>query len=150
MIFNLEIITEQREKQMTDLWKEFQSILADYSEQTNEKYSEYLVLRERDNEDTKQIRQHYIDIAEATNTIADLRNLYETNQIEQTIRMDQLSKYEKLLQEKYKKLKMNMENGLKLDKQQMHLLVVCSTETIKVGFFWFKVLENIKICGLFY
>lgn len=135
MLLNLETLTEQRENEMTDLWKKFQSILTHYSEETNEKYSEYVLLRERDNEDTKQIRQHYIDIAEATNTIADLKNLYETNQIEQKIRMDQLSKYEKLLQEKYKKLKINMENGIKLDKEQMRLLVVCSTETNKVSLF---------------
>lgn len=150
MILNLEIITEQRENRMTDLWRDFQTILTDYSEQTNEKYSEYVLLRERDNEDTKQIREHYIDIAVATNTIADLRNSYETNQIEHKIRMDQLLKYEKLLQRKYQHLKLNMENGLKLDKEQMRLLVVCGTDTIKVRCFslawnsiWFKV--HVKI-----
>ena len=132
MILKLETITEQREQQMDVLWQEFQAILSGYMQRTEEKHSEYVQLRDRDNEDTKHIREHYIEIARATETIVELKTTLETVHFEHDMQVDQLKNYKRLLQEKQKQTKLQMEAGLKLDKERMRQLVVSSVDVIKV------------------
>lgn len=73
MILKLQEMTKDREDKMNGLWSEFQQILRNYSEKTQEKYAEYVEMRERDNADTKEIHQHYLEIAKATRDISLLK-----------------------------------------------------------------------------
>lgn len=132
MILKLETITQQREAQMNDLWHQMQLVLQNYLGATEEKMGEYIVLRDRDNEDTEMIRHHYIEIERAAATIADLKDKMESIRSTHKIHLEQLLKYKRLLTEKQNRMKTDMEVGLKLDKEQMRLLVVCCTKAQKV------------------
>lgn len=128
MLLRLETMTKQREDKMNLLWQTLQSILREYSARTGEKYSEYVELRERDNADTKQIRQNYMEIARVTGEIGQLKAALEAGNFEHKIHLDQLNDYKKLLQAKQTTLKRSMDAGQKVDKERMVELVVCSTQ----------------------
>lgn len=132
MILKLETITQQRESHMNDLWHEMQTILKNYLECTEEKMSEYILLRDRDNENTEIIRQHYIEIERAAWTINDLKQKMDTTRTTHKIHLEQLLKYKQLLVDKQNRMKADMEAGLKLDKERMKQLVVCCTDAQKV------------------
>lgn len=133
MLLRLETMTKQREDQMNQLWQQLQSILRDYSSRTEEKFNEYVELRERDNADTKQIRQNYLEIARVTADVGQLRASLDASNFEHKIHMDQLRDYKKLLQARQTFLKRNMERGQKIDKERMLRLVVGGTEANAVG-----------------
>lgn len=134
MLLRLETMTKQREDKMNRLWQMLQSILREYSARTEEKYGEYVELRERDNADTKQIRQNYMEIARVTGEIGQLKATLEAGNFEHKIHMDQLGDYKKLLRAKQTALKQNMDAGQKVDKERMLQLVVCSTQANAVIF----------------
>lgn len=133
MIMKLETITQQRESQMNDLWHQMQLVLKSYLEATEEKMGEYIVLRDRDNDDTEMIRQHYIEIERAAATISDLKAQLENIRSTHKVHLEQLLNYKRLLTEKQNRMKCDMEIGLKLDKEQMRSLVVCCTRAQKVS-----------------
>lgn len=128
MLLRLETMTKQRDAKMNRLWQTLQSILRDYSASTEEKYTEYVELRERDNADTKQIRQNYMEIARFTGEIGQLKATLQAGNFEHKIHMDQLCDYKKLLQAKQTALKRIMDAGQKIDKERMLQLVVCGTQ----------------------
>lgn len=132
MILNLETITKQREDKMNELWKIFQNILTNYSEQTEEKYNEYVQLREQDNADTKEIKDHYIEIAKITEQIKNIKDNLHTDKIQHNIHVNQLKKYKNCLREKYQQLKTEMESNQKYDKEKLKCLVVCCTKADEV------------------
>lgn len=128
MLLRLETMTKQREDKMNRLWQTLQSVLRDYSAQTEERYSEYVELRERDNADTKHIHQNYMAIARVMGEIGQLKAVLEAGKSEDNIHMDQLGDYKKMLQTKQAAVKRTMDGGQKTDKEQMLQLVVCSTQ----------------------
>lgn len=136
MLLRLDAMTKQREDQMNRLWQTLQYLLRDYSTRTEEKYGEYVELRERDNADTKQIRQNYMEIARVTGEIGQLKATLEAGNFEHKIHMDQLGDYKKLLQAKQTTLKRNMNAGQKVDKERMLELVMCSTQANAVISRW--------------
>lgn len=135
MILKMETITQQRESQMNELWQEMQHVLRTYLSQTEEKMGEYMLLRDRDDENTEIIRHHYIEIEKAANTIGDLKERMDAIRTAHRIHLEQLLKYKQLLVEKQTSMKANMDEGLTLDKQRMRQLVVCCTDAQKVGIF---------------
>lgn len=128
MLLRLDAMTAQREENMNHLWQTLQTILRDYSARTEEKYGEYVELRERDNADTKNIRQNYMEIARITGEIGQLKATLEAGNLEHRIHVDQLRDYKKLLQAKQTALKRNMDAGQKIDKERMLKLVMCGTQ----------------------
>lgn len=126
LILKLQTITNDREQQMEKLWKEFQDILNDYLHETEEYHNEYIELRQRDDEDTKVIRLHYNEVARATEQIGFLKLDLESLREEQTLHIDELLKYKKLLHEKQRKIKSEMDEGLLKDKNNLRHMVVCS------------------------
>lgn len=133
MILKLETITQQRESHMNDLWQAMQTMLKEYLSRTEEKTGEYTLLRNRDNDDTEVIRQHYYEIEKAAETITELKGKTETMRMAHKIHLEQLLKYKQLLGEKQNRMKSDMETGLKLDKDRMRQLVVCCTDSQKVS-----------------
>ncbi|KAJ6645550.1 Dynein regulatory complex subunit 2 [Pseudolycoriella hygida] len=111
---------------MEKLWKEFQDILNEYLHKTEEYHNEYIELRQRDDEDTKIIRLHYHEVARATEQIGFLKLDLESIREDQKLHIGELLKYKKLLQEKQRKIKSEMEEGLSKDKNNLRHMVVCS------------------------
>lgn len=128
MILKLRTISKQREDKLNSLWSEFQSILKTYAQNTEEKYAEYVELRNRDNADTKEIHHHYLEITRATRDLSNLKDVFESQLFEHRIHMTQLNNYQKLLLEKQKKFKYNMKLGDKMDRERMRIMVICSTQ----------------------
>lgn len=122
----LQTITNDREQQMEKLWKEFQDILNGYLHETEEYHNEYIELRQRDDEDTKVIRLHYNEVARATEQIGFLKLDLESLREEQHLHIEELLKYKKLLHEKQRKIKLEMDDGLLKDKNNLRHMVVCS------------------------
>lgn len=135
MILKLQTITHDREQQMEKLWKEFQDILNDYLHQTEEYHNEYIELRQRDDEDTKIIRLHYADVTRATEVIGALKLDLDCLREEQSLHVEELLKYKKLLQEKQRKIKLEMDEGLLKDKNNLRYMVVCSHDAAAVSLF---------------
>lgn len=135
MMLQLQHITKDREEKMNALWTEFQIILQNYSEKTGEKYGEYVELRDRDNADTREIHQHYLDISKATRDIALLKDVLESQTHDHQMHMKQLKDYHRLLMDKQKKIKTAMASSEGTHKKRMKTLVVCSTEMNKVRYF---------------
>lgn len=128
MILKLQEITKDREDKMNSLWSEFQQVLRNYSERTEEKYTEYVEMRERDNADTKEIHQHYLEIARATRDISLLKSILEAQSNEHQIHVAQLNQYQALLKNKQKRMKTAMNANDKTHKKLMKTLVVSSTD----------------------
>lgn len=121
-------MTKDREDKMSALWSEFQLILRNYAENTEEKYTEYVEMRERDNADTKEINKHYLDITKATKEITMLKSVLEAQSNEHQIHVNQLNQYQTLLKEKQKRMKTTMGAREKMHKKLMKTLVISSTE----------------------
>lgn len=128
MILRLQEITKDREDKMSGLWTEFQQVLRNYADSTEEKYSEYVEMRNRDNADTKEIHQHYLEVAKATRDISMLKSILEAQSNEHQIHMNQLNQYKGLLKDKQKQLKATINGSEKIHKKLMKTLVVSSTE----------------------
>lgn len=141
MILRLQEITKNREDKMNDLWMEFQQVLRNYADSTGEKYSEYVEMRNRDNADTKEIHQHYLEVAKATRDISLMKSILEAQSNEHQIHMNQLNQYKELLKTKQKNLKATINASEKTHKKSMKTLVVSSTEINTV--------KNIKIGKMF-
>lgn len=111
---------------MERLWKEFQDILNGYLHETEEYHNAYIELRQRDEEDTRAIRLHYNEVARAIDQIGFLKLDLENLREEQSLHVEELLKYKKLLHEKQRKIKMEMDVGLLKDKNNLRHMVVCS------------------------
>lgn len=133
MILKLEEITKDREDKMNGLWSEFQQVLRNYSERTEEKYAEYVEMRDRDNADTKEIHHHYLEIAKATRDISLLKSILEAQSNEHQIHVNQLNQYQGLLKDKQKRLKTAMNGSEKSHKKWLKTLVVSSNEVNTVS-----------------
>lgn len=134
MILKLQEITKDREDKMNKLWSEFQTVLRNYSENTHEKYTEYIEMRERDNADTKEIHQHYLEIAKATRDISLLKSILEAQSNEHQIQVNQINQYNDLLKEKQKRMKTSMASNEKINKELMKTLVINSTDVNTVSY----------------
>lgn len=132
MILKLQSITQEREQTMEHLWKQFQTVLNEYLRHTEEFHNEYIELRQRDDEDTKSIRAHYLEVARATDLIADLRFNLESYRDDQRLHISELTKYKKMLQKKHDQIKCEMDEGLRKDKENLRIMVVCSNQANSV------------------
>lgn len=135
MILNLQEMTQDREEKMQGLWSQFQQVLRNYSEKTGEKYAEYVEMRDRDNADTKEIHQHYLEITKATRDISLLKSILEAQSNEHQIHVNQLNQYQKQLKSKQNRLKMSMSTSEKSQKKLLKTMVVSSTDVNTVSFY---------------
>uniref|UniRef100_A0A182P6I3 Dynein regulatory complex subunit 2 n=1 Tax=Anopheles epiroticus TaxID=199890 RepID=A0A182P6I3_9DIPT len=131
MILKLELITKEREREMERLWKEFQRVLNLYLRNTEEYRNEYNTLRDQDSCDTKNIQDHYAEVARLSDQIADLRLKLATLKEEHEFNMKQMQKSKSELQQRVQNLKQDMELGTRLDQEQLKTLAVYSNDAIK-------------------
>lgn len=147
MLLSLQTLTHNREQEMDQLWKEFQSVLAEYLQRTEEFHNEYVDLRQKDDDDTKIIRFHYGEVERATTLIADLKFGLTTYRDENRLHVDELKRYKKLLLAKQLSLKQNMELGVRKDKENMRHMVVGSHAATTALKAWVKKGETILQIG---
>lgn len=133
MILKLEEITKQRESYMERLWTEFQHIMSRYLRSTEDYRNDYVDLRQRDNSDTKYIESHYLEVARASDIIADLKAKHSTLKDEHEFNVEQLTKYRKELHDRSENLKQELEIGLATDKHKLKQLVLWSNAILKVS-----------------
>ena len=133
MILKLQEITKESENKMNKLWSEFQQVLRNYSDKTAEKYAEYVEMRDKDNADTKEIHEHYLEIAKATRDISLLKGILEAQSNEHQVRVDQMKQYQDQLKEKQKRLKAEMSSSEKMHKKLMKTLVISGTDVNTVS-----------------
>ncbi|XP_058830498.1 dynein regulatory complex subunit 2 isoform X2 [Topomyia yanbarensis] len=131
MILKLEIITKERERHMEKLWKEFQKVLSTYLRNTEEYRNEYSKLRDQDANDTKNIQNHYAEVARLGDLIANLRQKLVTIKDEHQFNLKQLHKSKVELQDRVRNIKQEMEIGLKMDEDRLKQLAVCSNGIIR-------------------
>ncbi|XP_052861859.1 dynein regulatory complex subunit 2 [Anopheles cruzii] len=131
MILKLEMITKEREREMERLWKEFQRVLNLYLRNTEEYRNEYNTLRDQDSTDTKNIQDHYAEVARLSDQIADLRVKLATLKEEHEFNMKQMARSKAELQLRVQNLKQEMELGCRLDQEQLKTLAVASNAAIK-------------------
>ncbi|XP_053670885.1 dynein regulatory complex subunit 2 [Anopheles nili] len=131
MILKLEMITKEREREMERLWKEFQRVLNLYLRNTEEYRNEYNTLRDQDSSDTKNIQDHYAEVARLSDQIADLRLKLATLREEHEFNMKQMQKSKAELALRVQNLKQDMELGTRLDQEQLKTLAVYSNAAIK-------------------
>lgn len=132
MILQLQSVTDEREHAMDRLWRQFQSVLGDYLQRTEEFHGEYVELRKKDDEDTKIIRFHYAEVLRCTDTIADLKHDIARLREEHSVRMDGLEQYKRLLVAKLAERKAVLDDSQLRDKERLRWMVVCSNEAITV------------------
>lgn len=132
MLLQLQTITDEREQHMDRLWREFQAVLADYLQHTEQFHDEYLVLRQRDDEDTKIIRFHYAEVLRTTNLIAELKHRLDTHQTDHRVHVVELQRYKRLLQDRQADRKATMEEGCRGDRENLRWMVVQSDAAITV------------------
>uniref|UniRef100_A0A182FW64 Dynein regulatory complex protein 1/2 N-terminal domain-containing protein n=2 Tax=Anopheles albimanus TaxID=7167 RepID=A0A182FW64_ANOAL len=131
MILKLEMITKEREREMERLWKEFQRVLNLYLRNTEEYRNEYNTLRDQDSSDTKNIQDHYTEVARLSDQIADLRVKLATLKEEHEFNMKQMTRSKAELQLRVQNLKQEMELGSRMDQEQLKTLAVYSNAAIK-------------------
>lgn len=132
MILQLQSITDEREHAMDRLWRQFQSVLTDYLQRTEEFHGEYIELRKKDDQDTQIIRFHYSEVLRCTDLIADLKHDIDKLREEHGVRVEGLKRYKRLLMQKLAERKAVLEEGQLGDKEQLRWMVVCSNEAITV------------------
>lgn len=132
MILKLETITKERETYMERLWTEFQTIMSKYLRSTADYRNDYVDLRQRDNNDTRYIENHYLEVARASDIISDSKQRYATLKDEHEFNVEQLKKYRKELHERSINLKQELDMGLTTDKTKLKQLVLYSNKVLKV------------------
>lgn len=134
---------------MEALWREFQQVLTAYEAYTKEFYDEYVDIRRKDELETRFIQNHYEEVAKYSDIIVDLRlelqSIRSNHQLTRKHLLDVKASY----QARYAKVR-QLEEGLKLDKQNTRRLVIGSTKALTALRTWHKTLSSIaaiaKIC----
>lgn len=140
MVIKLEVVTKERENQMEFLWIDFQKVLNGYLQHTEQYRNEYIDLRQRDADDTKNIKCHYLEVARSTEHISELKYQFGNIKEEHDFNINQLMKYRADLQKRHEAIKYELDTGLSNDKEKLKCLVVGSNKSIKK-------LENILKSG---
>lgn len=138
MILQLQSITDEREHAMDRLWRQFQSVLTDYLQRTEEFHGEYMELRKKDDEDTQIIRFHYGEVLRCTDVIADLKHDMAKVREEHGVRVEGLKRYKRLLVDKLAERKTVLEESQLSEKERLRWMVVCSNEAITVSEYYIK------------
>lgn len=146
MILQLQSITDEREHAMDVLWRQFQSVLTDYLQRTEEFHVEYMELRKKDDEDTQIIRFHYAEVLRCTDVIADLKHDMAKLREEHEVRVEGLKRYKRLLVQKLAERKSVLEESQHWEKERLRWMVVCSNEAIMVIQYWFNDVCNYTYC----
>ncbi|XP_034477388.1 dynein regulatory complex subunit 2 [Drosophila innubila] len=121
MHLKLEQITGQGEAKLETLWEEYQSVLAGYGKHIEGFYSEYVDLKQRDEESAQLISQQSYEIDHLIEQLSNLRLLSEEQQIKQQAQLEHRQSIKQQLTDRFRELRtcvdQELENQHKLFKQ---------------------------------
>jgi hypothetical protein len=131
MMIKLDDITKVRELRMQQLWKKFVEMIEVYVKNTEEYRNEYIDLRKHDSKESEVIQDHYADVAERTELIAELKIQINIVSDEQKFNMGQINKYKRGLNLRIDQLKEEIDLGNGDDFARLRRMVVFSTAAMK-------------------
>lgn len=143
MNIKLESITRERELEMEKLWKQFQAVLNGYLKYQEQYRNEYIDLRKRDTDETRIIKNHYLEVARTTELISDLRSHHDSLKEEHEFGIRELGKYKKDMHCRYETLKNEFEKNLHKDRDNFKHLILSSNHVMKHLKNVFKMGENL-------
>lgn len=151
MRMKVEGIIKSREEEVTIFWSEYQTIIDDYAKRTENCYSEYIELKEIDDENAIVISSNHHSIDHSTEQLTKAKTYYEKLSEETNFKIDYLRNYRDELKEKLTKSKQNVEQFIRQSADQFKVMSVASHAAIKYLERIFKKCEYIKqmamLCG---
>ncbi|XP_039956989.1 dynein regulatory complex subunit 2 [Bactrocera tryoni] len=127
----IENITKSGEEKLERLWQEYQDVLAGYMRHTESFYSEYMDLKERDQESANTIRDHYHQIERASDQLAHLKLVYADTLENNEVKVVYFVKLRDDLQQRLSESKANFESEMKADEERFKLMSVVSYNVLK-------------------
>ncbi|XP_068144431.1 dynein regulatory complex subunit 2 [Drosophila tropicalis] len=131
MQLQLEQITSRGEAKLEKLWQEYQTVLAGYCKHIEGFYSEYVDLKQRDEESAVQIRQQSYDIEHLINQLANLRLVSEDFYQKQQSQVEQRQLIKQQLTERLRELRSCVDTESGNDHQKFKLMSVESYDAIE-------------------
>ncbi|KAH8402345.1 hypothetical protein KR009_011509 [Drosophila setifemur] len=131
MQLQLEQITSRGEAKLEKLWQEYQSVLAGYCQHIEGFYSEYVDLKQRDEEAALQISQQTHEIEHLVDQLANLRLVSEEFYIKQQGQLEQRQAIKQQLTERLRELRTCVEDEVSKDHYSFKLLSVESYNALE-------------------
>ncbi|XP_034653076.1 dynein regulatory complex subunit 2 [Drosophila subobscura] len=131
MQLQLEQITSRGEAKLERLWQDYQSVLAGYCQHIEGFYSEYVDLKQRDEEAALQISQQTYDIEHLIDQLANLRLVSEEFQVKQQAQLEQRQAIKQQLTERLRELRTCVEQEVARDHQTFKLMSVESYNALE-------------------
>ncbi|KAH8396813.1 hypothetical protein KR215_004592 [Drosophila sulfurigaster] len=131
MQLKLEQITGKGESKLETLWEEYQSVLAGYGKHIEGFYSEYVDLKQRDEESAQQISQQSYEIEHLIEQLSNLRLLSEEQQIKQQAQLEHRQSIKQQLTERFRELRTCVDKELEEEHKLFKLLSVESYDVIE-------------------
>lgn len=132
MQLQLEQITSRGEAKLEKLWQEYQSVLAGYCQHIEGFYSEYVDLKQRDEEAALQISQQTHEIEHLVDQLANLRLVSEEFYIKQQGQVEQRQAIKQQLTERLRELRTCVEDEVARDHQSFKLMSVESYNALEL------------------
>ncbi|KAL7736073.1 hypothetical protein ACLKA6_003810 [Drosophila palustris] len=121
MQLKLEQITGKGESKLETLWEEYQTVLANYGQHIEGFYSEYVDLKQRDEESAQLISQQSYEIEHLIEQLSNLRLLAEEQQTKQQAQLEHRQSIKQQLTDRFRELRecvdLELETQHKLFKQ---------------------------------
>ncbi|XP_053963353.1 dynein regulatory complex subunit 2 [Anastrepha ludens] len=127
----IENVTQSGETKLERLWQEYQDVLAGYMQHTESFYTEYMDLKERDEESTNLIRDHCHEIERASDQLAHLKIVYADTADQNDTKTVYFIKMRDDLQRRMTESKAEFESEQKADEERFKLISVVSYNTLK-------------------
>ncbi|XP_017004315.2 dynein regulatory complex subunit 2 [Drosophila takahashii] len=131
MQLQLEQITSRGEAKLEKLWQEYQGVLAGYCQHIEGFYSEYVDLKQRDEEAAFQISQQTHEIEHLVDQLANLRLVSEEFYVKQQGQLDQRQAIKQQLTERLRELRTCVEQEVSRDHQAFKLMSVESYNALE-------------------
>ncbi|KAH8284801.1 hypothetical protein KR054_001230 [Drosophila jambulina] len=132
MQLQLEQITSRGEARLEKLWQEYQSVLAGYCQHIEGFYSEYVDLKQRDEEAALQISQQTHEIEHLVDQLANLRLVSEEFYVKQQGQVEQRQSIKQQLTERLRELRTCVEDEVARDHQSFKLMSVESYNALEL------------------
>lgn len=151
MRMKIEAIIKSREEDLNNFWSEYQTIIDDYAKRTENCYSEYMELKEIDDENAIVISNNIHSIEHSTDQLSRAKAYYEKLTEESNFKIEYLKNYRDDLKSKLSKSKQNIEQFIKQSAEQFKVMSVASHTALKALEKVYKKCEYIKqmasVCG---
>lgn len=133
MQLRLEQITGSGESKLEGLWEDYQSVLAGYGKHLEGFYSEYVDLKQRDDEAAQLISQQSYEIENLIEQLTNLRLLSEEEQFKQQAQLEHRQSIKQQLTQRMQELREYVDKDVEQDHKRFKLMSVESYNAIEVS-----------------